>query len=159
MVVVHDHLAPQAEDAFVRIDPAQRIDRTDGTLRFAEPALTSALRPAVEPVEELYLGGNSERGAQGTQVTTEEPLDKQTCRQQAKSEDDKRPVAHKAHGDRRLEGLNLCQNERPFHGVEGQPKDHHEERILDGPEAFLQRKRHLYLPNTQSLGAFVEQFL
>ena len=96
VVVVHDHLAPQAEDAFVRIDPAQRIDRTDGTLRFAEPALTSALRPAVEPVEELYLGGNSERGAQGTQVATEESLDKETCRQQAKSENDKRPVAHES---------------------------------------------------------------
>jgi hypothetical protein len=56
--VRENDLAAQTEDAFIRVDPAKRIDCTDRALGFAETAFAAALGAAGEPIEQLELGGN-----------------------------------------------------------------------------------------------------
>ena len=51
MVVVVVALALQAVDALARVDGALGLDRLDGTLHLADPALPAALAVALEPLE------------------------------------------------------------------------------------------------------------
>lgn len=82
VLIIHDHLASQAEHTFIGIDAAQRVDSADGALGLAEAALAAALWTAMQPVEQFDFRRYGQRRTEWTQVAAIKALDEEAGREE-----------------------------------------------------------------------------
>src|SRR5262249_6580676 len=85
-VVVVEHLAVQALDAFVGIDHPLGMDRLDGAFVPAALAGRAAFLVALQPIEHADAGRNGKRAAQGAEIAAVEPFDDEPGRQHGERE-------------------------------------------------------------------------
>ena len=158
-LVVVEHLAVEALNAFVRVDIALGVNRLHRAIVGATLAGVAAHRIAAQPVKHPQARRNGQGRAQRAQIAAIKALDKQTGQKQHQRKRHKPPFTHKFQNHRGFKRLHFRQFFRQAQFIKRHTEKQHKNHIFQRCQPRVHAVRHINLAHTQLFGDAVEQFL